>query len=95
MARSITLREGVPFIPSWVPMPGGKVETIGQFVDRMAAADRPRHAEGNGADQARRRASIGMDMVAPFGVYVDGEEVACYNTIDEAEAHFQSLRCGI
>jgi hypothetical protein len=38
-----------------------------------------------------RRLTIGMDMVEPFGVYVDGEQVAEYSTEFEARAHYQAL----
>lgn len=37
---------------------------------------------------------ISMDMCAPFGVYLDGVIVGCYETEAEAEAHFQRLRIG-
>lgn len=38
-----------------------------------------------------RADTIGMDMCAPFGVYVNGEQVAVHQSESEAEAHYQAL----
>ena len=35
--------------------------------------------------------NIGMDTSAPYGVYVNGEQVAVYQSESEAEAHYQTL----
>lgn len=35
--------------------------------------------------------TVGMDMSAPYGVYVDGEKVAEYADIAEANKHYVSL----
>lgn len=35
-----------------------------------------------------------MDLVPPYGVYLDGKELAVYATEHEAEARFQALRRG-
>lgn len=35
---------------------------------------------------------ISLDLVAPFGVYIDGERVAQYATAKEARQHFDRLR---
>lgn len=35
---------------------------------------------------------IGMDMIPPYGVYVDGVEVATYESKELAEAHYAELR---
>lgn len=36
---------------------------------------------------------VGMDMCFPFGVYVNGEQVAVYNHEQEASKHYSHLRC--
>lgn len=35
---------------------------------------------------------VGMDMRAPFGVYVNGEQVAIYDDEQEASKHYNRLR---
>lgn len=35
--------------------------------------------------------TIGMDMCAPFGVYLNGEQVAVHPGAAEAEAHYRTL----
>lgn len=35
--------------------------------------------------------AIGMDMCAPFGVYVNGEQVAVYQTEAQAQAEYLTL----
>jgi hypothetical protein len=51
---------------------------------------------GNNATATRANASrplrIGMDMVRPYGVYLDARQVAEYDNQAEAEQHFQRLR---
>lgn len=37
---------------------------------------------------------VGMDMTAPYGVYMNGEKVAEYDNEQDAEAHFQRLKHG-
>ncbi|HQS38319.1 MAG: hypothetical protein B7Y69_08295 [Sphingobacteriia bacterium 35-40-8] len=35
---------------------------------------------------------VGMDMCAPYGVYVNSEQVAIYDSEQEAEKHYDRLR---
>lgn len=42
-------------------------------------------------NRTQPRQIIGMDFVAPYGVYVDGECIAEYETQAQALAHFDSL----
>lgn len=44
-------------------------------------------AETNGTVLEGRK-TIGMDMVPPYGVYLDGVQVAQYDTESEARAHY-------
>ena len=37
------------------------------------------------------RSTVGMDLIAPFAVYVDGEKVAEYATLEDASKHLQTL----
>jgi hypothetical protein len=36
--------------------------------------------------------SIGMSMIAPYSVFLNGEEIAIYSTEEEAEEHYAQLR---
>ena len=36
---------------------------------------------------------VGMDMCAPFGVYVNGEQVAIYDDEEKASKHYDRIRC--
>ena len=42
--------------------------------------------------EGKEKKSIGMAMVPPYTVYVDGVEVATYPTEEEAEEHYARLR---
>jgi hypothetical protein len=44
-------------------------------------------AETNGTVLEGRK-TIGMDMVPPYGVYLDGVQVAQYDTESEARVHY-------
>lgn len=35
---------------------------------------------------------VGMDMVEPYGVYLDGVEIDVYDTEAEAQLQFEALR---
>ena len=39
-----------------------------------------------------RRITVGMDMVAPYGVYVNNEQVALYESISDASRHYRNLQ---
>lgn len=43
-------------------------------------------------NHSTQRRTIGMDMVAPYGVYLNGELVAEHSTEKEAESLFDALR---
>ena len=47
-------------------------------------------AETNGTVLQRPR-TVGMDMEPPYGVYLDGVQVAEYTSEREASEHFNSL----
>ena len=39
-----------------------------------------------------RRITVGMDMVAPYGVYVNNEQVAVYESASDASRYYRNLR---
>ena len=43
-------------------------------------------------ESSNSRGTIGMDMEAPYGVYIDGELIAEHESVSDAEAHYQTLR---
>lgn len=40
------------------------------------------------------RRTVGMDLVYPYGVYIDGREVARYNSESMAQKHFDRVLHG-
>ena len=36
--------------------------------------------------------TIGMDLAAPFGIYVNGRLVATYDLFSDAHAHYEQMR---
>ena len=38
---------------------------------------------------------VGMDMCAPFGVHVNGEQVAVYDDEQKAQKHYDRIRCTV
>ena len=47
-------------------------------------------ANGN-ATGSVKRATVGMDMVPPYNVYVDGAQIAKYENESDAREHFNRL----
>jgi hypothetical protein len=63
---------------AWVNPPG-EIEHIREYSDFLTAQKKPRSA------------TVGMDCVAPFGVYLNGEQVAEFNNERDASVLFNKL----
>lgn len=44
--------------------------------------------------QPKFRRAVGMDMVPPFGVYLNGERVAVHDAVRDAHSHYDRLLAG-